>query len=307
MRVKIAIVVCSLFCFLVDPVLAASLRVAKVYRDYPGYINPAVCENPNVSKSQAVPAPQKIAVPLPVVPETAAGTSVKPDNPAPMPASVVEPAPATSPATVPAMAVPIPAASPLPDPVPASKPNLTVPISSKIEPLNPVSASKHAGNPVQAPYLSLWAGMVAHHDVEIDVNDNRATFDTGIAGGVAVGYDFGPARVEIEGSYRHSNADKGDADLKVSTLMANVYADFNTDGTTTPYLGAGVGVANVDLDDEDDQVLAGQVAAGVLFAVTEQVAIDLGYRFMMTDAPDITGNDKELRQHTALLGVQIRF
>ena len=57
MRVKFAVAVFSLFCLLVDPVLAATLQVAKVYRDYPGYINPAVCENPNISKPPVAPAP----------------------------------------------------------------------------------------------------------------------------------------------------------------------------------------------------------------------------------------------------------
>ena len=373
MRIKVVIVVCTLFCFLVDPVLAASLRVAKVYRDYPGYINPAVCENPNVSKPPAAPAPQTIVVPLPVVPETAAGTMDQQATPAPTPAPVAAPTPAALPvaasaiepalqsapasqvlvpapvaapavqaiapvpaavpavqatapapaavpavkATAPAAATPpvaastikppTPAASPIPGPTPANKPDLSVPLTANIEPLNPASANIKASNPVAAPYLTLWAGMAAHHDTEIDVDNSRITFDTGLAGGAAAGYDFGPARLEIEGSYRHNNADEGDADLDVTTLMANVYADFETDGPATPYLGVGVGVANVDLEDEDDQVLAGQVAAGMLFAVTEKVAIDLGYRYMVADAPDIVGNDKELQQHTALIGVQIKF
>jgi opacity protein-like surface antigen len=184
---------------------------------------------------------------------------------------------------------------------------LSVPLSANIEPSNPASANIQASKPVAAHYLTLWAGTAAHHDTEIDVNNSRITFDTGLAGGAAVGYDFGAARLEVEGSYRHNNADEGDADLEVTTLMANVYADFETDGSATPYLGVGVGVADVDLEDEDDQVLAGQVAAGMLFAVTEKVAIDLGYRYMVADAPDIVGNDKELQQHTALIGVQIKF
>ena len=309
MRVKIVIVVFSLFCLLVDPVLAETLQVAKVYRDYPGYINPAVCENPNVSKSPAAPAPQIIVVPLPVIPETAAGTSVKPVNPVAVPAPAVEPAAATSQsAASPVTVTPSPASS-LPAPAPVANVDpLKVP-TVKTMATYPVYASLRDDNPVNVPYLSLWAGMVATHDVDVEYNHNstEVPIDNGFAGGAAVGYDFGPVRLEIEGSYRDSNAEEGDADLKVRALMANVYADFNTGGTATPYLGAGVGVADVDVEHEDDQVLAGQVAAGILFAVTEKVAIDLGYRFMMTDDPDINGAELELRQHTALLGVQIRF
>jgi outer membrane immunogenic protein len=340
MRVKIAIVVYSLFCLLVDPVLAETLQVAKVYRDYPGYINPAVCENPNVSKPPATPAPHVIIVPLPAEPETAAGPAAQPGTPVPSPAPAAQaeaaaspsaPAPATAappavtppsaqtPAVQPAPAVPpsapapaavaTPAVSQTTAPVPAADPSLSVPPPGKSEPCKPSCGWSSAGSSVKAPYLSLWAGMVMTQDVDVDYqgHSEEVSIDNGFAGGVAVGYDFGPARLEIEGAYRDSNADKGDADLKIRTVMVNAYADFATGSLATPYLGAGVGVADVDVEDDDDQVLAGQVAAGVLFAVSPQVSVDLGYRFMMTDDPDIRGAELELRQHTALLGVQIRF
>ena len=56
----------------------------------------------------------------------------------------------------------------------------------------------------------------------------------------------------------------------------------------SPYLGAGIGVARVSLDgytssgtlivDDSDTVFAGQLSAGVLYALNEQVSLDLGYR-----------------------------
>lgn len=356
MRVHFLVVACSLFCLLVDPVLAETILVAKVYRDYPGYINPAVCENPNVSKPPVATAPHKIEVPLPAVPETLAGPAAAPEIPAPLSAPVAEPvtepvttplpsatspevAPVSAPAPVesapvtlapaaapvePAASTPGPAMATAAGSVPSSNDQVITPAPKTVTVPLPVVPETAAGNPhsckpacsgypsgdaVHAPYLSVWAGLVATHDVDVDANgySGEAEVDNGFAGGVAAGYDFGKVRLEVEGSYRNSNASEGDADLKVRALMANVYADFETGGTATPYLGAGVGVADVDIENEDDQVLAGQVAAGVLFAITEKVAIDLGYRFMMTDDPDIAGDELELRQHTALLGVQIKF
>jgi opacity protein-like surface antigen len=166
-----------------------------------------------------------------------------------------------------------------------------------------------ADDPVNEPYVTLWAGMVATQDTDIDAGNVHAdvSFDNGFAGGLAVGYDFGPARLEVEGGYRNSNIENSDEDLTIKSLMLNAYADFKTGGVATPYLGAGIGYAQVEVDDEDDDVVAGQLGAGVLFALSPSVAVDLGYRFMMTDDPDIGGAQFKVRQHTALLGVQVRF
>jgi opacity protein-like surface antigen len=243
MRIAISCFVgLSVFLLLAAPALAEPLEVAKVYRDYPGYINPALCDNPNLGK-------------------------------------------ATSDADSAAQARPAAAAC------------------------EPVPLAYRSDNPVGVPYLGAWAGLVATPDVDYDApgENGDIKFDTGYGGGLAIGYDFGPARLEVEGSYRNSNAEEGDADLKIRTLMVNGYADFQTGSMTTPYLGAGIGYAKVDVEGDDDEVFAGQLAAGVLFAVSPAVAVDLGYRFLMTDDPKIGGADLEVRQHTASLGVQVRF
>ncbi len=142
------------------------------------------------------------------------------------------------------------------------------------------------------------------------------SIDNGYGVGIAGGYDFGPARLELEGSYRDSNVGKrsggkagsgGGNDLEIQALMVNGFADFRTGGNVTPYLGAGIGYARVELNRDDDSVLAGQLAAGVLIALSPAVAVDLSYRFMVTDDPDIAGEAVDIRQHSALLGLQFRF
>jgi opacity protein-like surface antigen len=222
-------------------VLADSFEVAKVYRDYPGYINPALCDNPNLGK----------------------------------PAAAID-ANQAQPATAPCETAPY---------------------------------AYRSDNPVGIHYVSAWAGLVATPGVDYDApgHNGEVEFDTGYGGGLAIGYDFGPARLEVEGSYRNSNAEQGDADLKIKALMVNAYADFQTGSLATPYLGAGIGCAKVDVEGEDDEVFAGQLAAGVLFALSPAVAVDLGYRFMMTDDPKLYGAELEVRQHTASVGLQVRF
>jgi opacity protein-like surface antigen len=220
------------------------LLTAKVYRDYPGYINPAVCEKPNSDKVT-------------------------------------------------------PSATPSPSSGNADMHN-------------------RAATPAAFPYLAAWVGLVDTRDADFDAAglEAEATFEHGYSGGGAAGYDFGPARLEIEGGYRRNSVDKvefagvkvdADGDLKIFTLFANAYADFNFGGTSTPYLGAGIGYADVELEDRDDDVLAGQLAAGVIFPASSNVSVDLGYRFVMYEDPDLDGIDFEVQQHTAMIGLQIRF
>lgn len=235
------------------------LLTAKVYRDYPGYINPAVCENPN-------------------------GDKVTPDSAANDEKAVRE------------------------------KPSANNPSSSS----GNNKAHSTGANPAEFPYLAAWVGLIDTRDADFDAAGLEAevTFEHGYGGGVAAGYDFGPARLEIEGGYRHNSADEvefaggkadADGDLEIFTVFANAYVDFNFGGTSTPYLGAGIGYADVELDDRDDDVLAGQLAAGVIFPVSPTVSIDLGYRFVMFEDPDFENVDFEVQQHTAMLGMQIRF
>lgn len=220
------------------------LLTAKVYRDYPGYINPAVCENPNSDK---------------VTPDS---------NPSPSPGNT--------------------------------------------------NVHNQVAGPAAFPYLAAWVGLVDTRDADFDAAGLEAevTFEHGYGVGVAAGYDFGPARLEIEGGYRRNSAEKvefaggkadADGDLEILTLFANAYADFNYGGTATPYLGAGIGYADVELDDSDDEVLAGQLAAGVIFPISSNVSVDLGYRFVMYEDPDLDNVDFEVQQHTAMVGLQIRF
>lgn len=266
-----------------SPVLAEEILLAKVYRDYPGYINPAVCENPNIDNVDRDKPPAGKSGTSPVAP---GGKSIlSPSIPAEVDA---------------------PAVSPRPDDAVSPEMNRCCGASDWW---------LRADDPVDTPYLTVWGGVVATREVgggaAMDVS-----VDNGYGLGVAGGYDFGPARIEIEGSYRDSNVGKlkvngvvagGSGDLQIQALMINGFADFKTGGMVTPYVGAGVGYAKVELNHDDDSVPAGQVSAGVLIALSPSVAIDLGYRFMATDDPEIQGQKIKIRQHSALLGVQFRF
>lgn len=136
-----------------------------------------------------------------------------------------------------------------------------------------------------------------------------------------------------------------DQELNIQTLFANVYYDITTGTPLTPYLGAGVGLAFIDADgDFTDSISMGgtnvpltvdggsksntnfawNVGAGAAWAFTDNLSVDLGYRFaylgeaksgtMSVAAPALTNESvnissktENLYLHQVLLGLRYTF
>lgn len=180
------------------------------------------------------------------------------------------------------------------------------------------------------PYVSGQVGATFLQDADFSASGGltgETSFDTGFNLGVAGGYDFGPARVEGEVAYRLNDVDEyqvnglgtfaGDGDVSTLSLMANGFWDIETGSPVTPYLGAGIGVAQVSMDDpsvpmdDDDTVFAYQLAAGVAFDLNPSLALDLGYRYFATSDPefdDAAGTfETEYMSHNLSLGLRYTF
>ena len=129
---------------------------------------------------------------------------------------------------------------------------------------------------------------------------SRAVF----GGALALGYSFAPkfnlpVRAEVEYALRSSSDDSKDGAnwgskhyLNISTLFFNAYLDIPTGTLFTPFIGGGLGMAfnytgitcrqpghYIDVD-QRDTTFAWNVGAGLSYAFTENVAADLGYRFI---------------------------
>lgn len=202
-------------------------------------------------------------------------------------------------------------------------------------------------------------------------------------GALAIGYDFYPRfdlplRLEVEyGMYSNAsgsseytmpttlanqiigvnwNDKRGtfvDLDLKlqnIQTLLFNAYWDFHNSTNFTPYIGAGLGLAFIQVDGSattyfhaenravsyekslgvrNNTNFAWQVGAGCSYALTDNIALDLGYRFMslgsadsysipLTDVNGATNNNivisangraeaKNIYMHQIALGLRISF
>lgn len=156
---------------------------------------------------------------------------------------------------------------------------------------------------------------VSFNDPKVKVGNFRheSLDGTGLIGG-GVGYRFSPwFRGDVTFDYefpsefngrapckktciKGGNAySKESADLSAFTALVNGYVDFGTWNSVTPYIGAGVGASNVAISnyhfknpngttgkwkDGDKWNFAWAATAGLAFAVTEAVSIDLNYRFV---------------------------
>jgi len=174
-------------------------------------------------------------------------------------------------------------------------------------------------------YISGNLGAVVVNDSDLDdgVDTGEFTFDTGFGFVGALGSSIqNGGRIEAELGYRKNDFDeikidgfgKGDIDGDITSLslMGNAYYDFSTEGSFTPYIGAGLGFANIEadidnIDSEDDTVFAYQFILGGSFVSSETLSVDLQYRYFATDDPEFEGTEAEYSTHNLMIGLRQSF
>jgi opacity protein-like surface antigen len=127
-------------------------------------------------------------------------------------------------------------------------------------------------------------------------------------------------RLETAVDYRETDNDKLSASgtttpatgkIKVWDLMANLYLDFQIGHHVHPYLGAGVGGANLDAsingDSGHDNVFAYQGIAGIGVDLGSEVILGVQYRYFATLNPQIEAIEAEYKTDNLLLSLRHRF
>lgn len=119
--------------------------------------------------------------------------------------------------------------------------------------------------------------------------------------GLGYAYDNG-FRVEGELGHRFNQLEDDvfeSGDVHAWSAMLNLFYDFNRGGAVQPYVGVGAGGVRLNgsaIDtstatsfDDSDTVLAYQGLVGLGFALTEQLDLDIGYRYFVADGAEFAG------------------
>ncbi len=107
-----------------------------------------------------------------------------------------------------------------------------------------------------------------------------------------------------------------DGALTNLAVMLNGLYDWTTGGGSSVYVLGGIGLSVVSADgsqaalgsiDDTTTALAYQAGLGFVYPLTQQVAVDLSYRFFGTPDVDFDGLEVENRHHNVLFGVMYAF
>jgi len=185
------------------------------------------------------------------------------------------------------------------------------------------------------PYFGLYGGANFVEDSDVE-GGGEADLDTGTVFGGVLGYSHGLDRMglnninfrpELDLGYRTNELDSLsgggnlDGDFDTFHAMANTWFDYEI-GRFKPYVGGGLGVAVVSLDDaqlnntpvgdDEDTVFAYQAGAGVAYQLMRQWEVSVDYRFFETEDPTFNaagGGDFETenRNHSVLATLRYSF
>jgi opacity protein-like surface antigen len=150
------------------------------------------------------------------------------------------------------------------------------------------------------------------HNVQMDTATNltwfdKGGFDSGISWGLGAGYQFSWFRFDFTGEYRGktnfhaldshaAGTNEYTASKSEWLFLANAYLDLGTWWCITPFIGAGVGTARVQIDHyRDNNIIAGgggwaesaaqwnfawAAHAGLAYKVNRNFTVELAYRYV---------------------------
>ncbi|MBR7651991.1 outer membrane protein [Brucella oryzae] len=193
--------------------------------------------------------------------------------------------------------------------------------------------SYEPGAPVQQP-VEVGSGWYLRGDIGYNISSRvklqaetpfgngsqSFDLDKNIVPSVGIGYQFTDhLRGDVTFGYSKQSFDDYDVEVRSWDMMANAYVDLGNYYGFTPYLGAGLGFANVrysidtaygDYKLDDDYRLAWALMAGVGIDVASNIKLDIGYRYGVIEGADIasmagiTLSDKDIRSHQLRAGVR---
>ena len=162
--------------------------------------------------------------------------------------------------------------------------------------------------------FSISAGYGVALPAERTIDGRPVSTELGFVGGrFGVGYTIFGFRPELSVGYRMANIEDQDEQSVTSIdLIAGVYYDIDTGSEIVPYVGIGGGMSHVTVREGNDKTvwaIAFQGAAGIGYALMDDLTLTLGYRLTGTlDAEtDDGGTLKTALGHNVELGIRYSF
>lgn len=192
---------------------------------------------------------------------------------------------------------------------------------------SPASASS-SGVESYKLYVKLGGGY--NHTNRSEYTVRQATFTDSAGATGAIGLQLNENfRVEGEMAYRTNQVDyfknangtyasASGGDISSMAFMANGYYDFSTDSGIKPYIGAGIGMAQVDaefenfgavLESTSEVLFAYQGIVGSNFEISDNFGLFLEYKYFATSdmAIGAAGQEGNYDNHSVFGGVKINF
>ena len=177
------------------------------------------------------------------------------------------------------------------------------------------AAAPPAADAPSRSYATFFAGASLPH-ADINLFDSSIPlsfnfdigFDTGYIIGGAIGTTLAPSlRGEVEFSVVNSSPNEFfgiPVDSGINTtgynLLGNLWYDFDTGSSFTPYIGGGLGygydviTGNGSSNDINTSGVLYQLGAGVRIAATDNIGLDLGYRYRVQPEAKVSADGLSL-------------
>ncbi len=182
-------------------------------------------------------------------------------------------------------------------------------------------------------YIGLTGGFTVMSDQDISgsTGASQISLDSGYGLGASIGYlpsssapILNSLRLEAEITHHKTDIDSvtingagvaGNGELYSTAYMANLFYDFPTNSAWSPYIGGGIGFAQIHLDnaagntDETAVEFAYQALAGFGYspASLPNTQWSIGYRYLATTDADFGNMDMEYSTHSVEAGAKFRF
>jgi len=192
--------------------------------------------------------------------------------------------------------------------------------------LSILSLPAHAGDGL---YVGAGLGLSSSPDVTASgTSGGKVVFDYSTMGAAVVGYDYGTNwRAEAEISRRAAGlksvaATAASGEALATSLMVNALYDLDVDSVVKPYVGVGVGLADVNIKNgtpfggslinKSDSVAAAQGIVGASYAMNDKIDLFGDYRYYKTAKADFTTavgtkTSMDFSAHSAMVGLRFSF